>query len=399
MNGEMTEKPIVQTGVVDNDDTTFVDVMIVLAKHRKKILSVPVAVAIVTAAISFALPNVYRASTKLLPPQQAQSSASALLSQLGGVAGLAAGAAGLKNPTDVYLGMLRSRTVADHLIDKYQLKKVYGTDSQEKARGDLAADTVVASGKDGLISIDVDNKSPKLAAILANAYVAELQVLTRTLAVTEASQRRLFFQEQLEQAKNNLAKAEASLKGAIDTGGVVSVDAESRTVMETVARLRAQISAREVELNSMRPFVTPDHPEFRHVSEELSSLRGELAKLENGRGSEASGQDDGKGGLQNIQMLRDLKYQQMLYELLAKQYEAARLDEAKDPSVIQVLDPALEPEHKVAPKRALLVLLSALASLIAMVLWSFVSEAQQRTAQQPRMAARWAELRRYLGRT
>lgn len=394
----MTEKPIVQAIVNGNDDTTFVDVMIVLAKHRKKILSVPVVVAIATAAISFALPNVYRASTKLLPPQQAQSSASALLSQLGGVAGLAAGAAGLKNPTDVYLGMLHSRTLADRLVDKHQLKKIYGTDSQEKARADLGADTAITSGKDGLISIEVDSKDPKLAATLANAYVAELLSLTRTLAVTEASQRRLFFQGQLEQAKNNLAKAEMALKGAIDVGGVVSVDSESRTVVETVAKLRAQVSAREVELNAMRSFVTPDHPQFKRVTEELSSLRGELAKLENGRGNEVATQPAGKGGLENIQLLRDLKYHQMLYELLAKQYEAARLDEAKDPAVIQVLDPAVEPERKIGPKRALLVILSALASLVAVVLWAFVREAQQRTAQQPRVAARWAEFWSYLRR-
>jgi uncharacterized protein involved in exopolysaccharide biosynthesis len=394
----MTEQPTVQARVIDNEDTTFVDVMIVFAKHRKKILSVPIAVAIATAAISFALPNVYRASTKLLPPQQAQSSASALLSQLGGVASLAAGAAGLKNPTDVYLGMLRSRTVADRLVDKHQLKKVYGTDSQEKVRAELGADTSITSGKDGLISIEVDSKDPKLAATLANAYVAELLTLTRTLAVTEASQRRLFFQGQLEQAKNNLAKAEMALKGAIDVGGVISVDAESRTVVETVAKLRAQVSAREVELNAMRSFVTPDHPEFRRVSEELNSLRNELAKLENGRGNAASVQPTGKGGLENIQLLRDLKYHQMLYELLAKQFEAARLDEAKDPAVIQVLDPALEPERKVGPKRALLVILSALASLVGVVVWSFVLEAQRRTAHQPRVAARWAEFRSYLRR-
>ena len=394
----MMEKPAVQADMIGNEDTTFVDIMIVLAKHKRKILWVPIAVALASTAISLALPNVYRAGTKLLPPQQAQSSASALLSQLGGVAGLAAGAAGLKNPTDVYLGMLRSRTVADRLIDKLQLKKVYDTDSQDKARADLGADTTISSGKDGLISIEVESKDPKLAATLANAYVAELLNLTRTLAITEASQRRLFFQEQLEQAKNNLAKAEMSLKGAIDVGGVVSVDAESRTVLETVARLRAQVSAREVELNAMRSFVTPDHPEFRRVSEELSSLRGELAKLENGRSNTEPAQASGAGGLKNIQLLRDLKYHQMLYELLAKQFEAARLDEAKDPAVIQVLDPALVPEHKVGPKRALLVILSTLVSLMATMLWAFILEAQRRTMQQPGVAARWAELRRYLGR-
>lgn len=392
----MTEIPLSHVASA-SDATTFVDTMIVLAKHRKKLILFPAAVALVALAVGSVLPNVYRASTKLLPPQQ-QSSASALLAQLGGVAGLAAGAAGIKNPTDVYLGMLRSRTVADRLIAKHDLKKVYGTDSLERARADLVADTAVTSGKDGLIVVEVNSGDAKLAANLANGYVQELLELTKTLALTEAAQRRLFFQGQLELAKNNLVNVEKSLKGALEAGGVVSVDGASRAVVETVARIRAQVSAREVELNAMRAFVTPSHPEFRRVSQELISLRGELVKLENGRGGGAPAESLSKGGLDNIQLLRDLKYYQMLYELLAKQYEAARLDEAKDAAVIQVLDPALPPERKVGPKRLLIVILSTLAAFIAAAIWAFLREAQQRSAEVPAVAARWAELRRHIGR-
>jgi uncharacterized protein involved in exopolysaccharide biosynthesis len=249
-----------------------------------------------------------------------------------------------------------------------------------------------------MITVDVEDKDRKLVASLANGYVEELQRLSRVLAVTEASQRRLFFERELETAKNNLAKVEMSLKGALDTGGVVSVDAESRAVLETSARLKAQISAKEIELGAMRPFVTAQHPEYRRAEEELASLRAELSRLEGGRNAAATGQGtEGKqAGLANIQLMRDLKYHETLYELLAKQYEVARLDEAKEPSLIQVLDPAVEPEHRTRPRRALIVLVSTILAGLAAVALAFFLEAKRRAFTDPAERARWTELKNHL---
>jgi uncharacterized protein involved in exopolysaccharide biosynthesis len=371
--------------------------MIILAKHKKVVVAFPLVVAIVSAAISFVLPNEYTATTKLLPPQQQQSGAAALLSQLGGMAGAAAGVAGIKNPNDMYVGMLKSRTVADRMIEQFHLKKVYETDSQEGARKKLASNTTISSGKDGLITIEVDDKNKKLVAGLANGYVAELLRLTKVLAVTEASQRRVFFERQLELSKNNLANAEISLKSALETHGVISVDTESRAILETVGRLRAQVSAKEIQLNSMRAFVTTSNPEFRRVEEELNGLRAELTKLENGRTQEESAENGKKQtGLENIKILRDVKYYQMLYELLAKQYEVARLDEAKDASIIQVLDPAVEPERRSKPKRSFIVLISGALALLLSTGWVYLVESHRRALELPGGAARWAALKKYL---
>jgi capsule polysaccharide export protein KpsE/RkpR len=179
--------------------------------------------------------------------------------------------------------MLKSRTIADRIVNRFNLKKVYEVDSQEMARSRLAASTDITSGKDGLIVIQVEDRDQKLVADLANAYTGELLDLTKVLAVTEAGQRRVFYERQLSGAKDNLAKAEAALRGNLDTQGVMSVETEGKAVLETVARLRAQVSAKEIELNSMRPFVTPTHPDFRRAEEELASLRKELANLQNGR--------------------------------------------------------------------------------------------------------------------
>lgn len=384
----------------EDGELDLIDILIVLAKRKKLIIGLPIAAAVVAACVSFALPESYKATAKLLPPQSPQSGASALLAQFGGMAGMAAGVAGIKNPNELYVGMLKSRTVADRLIAQYDLKKAYGTDSMDFARNRLNTNSSITSGKDGLITIEVLDQDKKRVARLTNSYVDELLRLTRSLAVTDAAQRRLFYEQQLRLAKDNLAKAEVELKGAIEAHGVVSVDVESRGVVETMARLRAQISAKEIQLRSMRAFLTPDHPDFRRTEEELSSLRAELSKLENGRvqGNPSSTQAPGpQSGLESIQRVRDLKYYQMLYELLAKQYEAARLEEAKDPSIVQVLDPAVEPEHRAKPVRSLIVLLGGVAGLIVAVLAAFGLEMKSKAATNASGARKWTQLKRNLG--
>jgi uncharacterized protein involved in exopolysaccharide biosynthesis len=381
-----------------SDESGLVDLLIILARHKRLISTLPLGAAAIAAAISLALPNEYTGTTKLLPPQQAQSGAAALLAQFGGVAGgiagAAASAAGLKNPNDLYIGMLKSRTIGENLIKRFDLKKVYDTDSQERALKILESHTTITSGKDGLIVIEVDDPRQEKVADIANGYVEELVSLTKVFAVTEASQRRMFYEHELETAKNNLAKAEIALKGSLDKHGVISVDVESEGRIETVAQLRAQISAKEIQRNSMQAFVTSAHPDLRRVEEELSSLRAELSRLENGKGNTAdnSAKDDKQAGLENIQGLRDVKYHQMLYELLAKQYEVARLDEAKDSELIQVLDRAVKPEKKSSPKRALITILTALVAGFAAVSWAMIVEIKKRKLRSPESAARWALL-------
>ncbi len=377
------------------DEIGVVDILIVLAKHKKRILGVTFAAAVLSAGVAMVLPSVYQATAKLLPPQQGQSGATAMLSQLGGLASAAAGAAGLKNPNDLYVGMLKSRTVADRIVAQFDLKKAYDTDSLEVARQGLQANTNISAGKDGLITIEVEDKDQKRVAAMANAYVSELLRLTRVLAVTEASQRRLFYERQLGTAKDNLARAEMELKSTLDTRGVISVDAESRAVLETVGRLKAQVSAKEIQLSSMRAFVTDANPDYRRVQEELNGLRLELSRLENGRGGAAAGADK-TGGLENVKVLREVKYQQMLYELLAKQYEVARIDEAKDPSVVQVLDQAVEPERRARPKRTMIVVLATAIAAFLAIISAFLTEARERTLASPQGAAQWAVLKKYL---
>lgn len=373
----------------------LIDLLILLARNKRLVIGLPVLAAVLAAAVSLMVPDVYRASAKLLPPQPVQSGATAMLAQLSGVAGAVTGGA-LKNPNDLYVGMLRSRTVADRLIAQYSLKKLYGTGSQDEARRQLAQNTTVSTGKDNLIQIDVEDVDRALAAKLANGYVAELIKLTKTLALTEAAQRRLFFEQQMGATNDKLAKAELTLKRALDTKGVINVEGESRARMETVALLRARLAAKEIEISSMQAFVTANNQDYQRAVQERNSVRQELSRFENGRPGDVIPRSE--SGLENIKVLREVKYHQMLYELLAKQYEMARLDEAQNSGVVQVLDEAVEPERKFKPKRLLIVIAAGLFGFLVGLGIALVSELRTRSLQNPARAAKWLELRRLMSK-
>jgi tyrosine-protein kinase Etk/Wzc len=375
---------------------SLMDLLLTLAKHKKIILALPVLMGILGLLISLSMPNIYKANTKILPPQQSQSTAAAMLSQLGGLAGGAGAALGVKNPNDLYLGMLKSRAIVDKLITRFDLQKKYEQKLLESTRKIVGSNSEISSGKDGIIIIEFQDKDPKLATAITNAYVEELITLTGKFSLTEASHRRAFFEKQLVQAKDNLVATEQALTGALDSKGMISVDAQSRVILESIARLRAGISVKEIQLKSMQAFVTPNNVEYKRINEEILSMRDALAKLENGTPPDtATSVKETKNGLGNIQILRDVKYHTMLYELLAKQYEVAKLDEAKDIPMIQVLDVAIEPEHKFKPQRALMTILSAFLGLFIALIYAFIAESM-RAPKSAEQEQKWVQLRDYL---
>jgi uncharacterized protein involved in exopolysaccharide biosynthesis len=261
----------------------------------------------------------------------------------------------------------------------------------------LEKETVVTAGKDGIITVQVDDKDPRRAAELANGYVDELFKLTRVIAVTEASQRRLFFERQLEQAKDNLARSEASTRLALQKGGLVLVEGQGRVMAETSARLRAEITVKEIQIGAMRMFASDQNPELQRTQQQLEVLRRELSRIEGTGGVRTTTQDDVNAkGIDNLRLLREMKYNEVTYELLAKQYELAKIDEAKDSAIIQVMDKAIEPDRKSKPVRSQIVLLSMLVALLVATIWAFVREAVSRAGGDPKRAERLRAFRRYL---
>lgn len=380
---------------VDERGFGLVALLIIMATHKKVLVLFPLAAALVAAAVSLVVPEVYRASAKVLPAQQGRPSAALLMAQLIGSASAINEGDGALRPIGLYAEMLASRNVEDALIRKFDLDTVYHAQTREKTRETLKANTFIRAGMDGLISIDVEDGDRNRAAQLANAYSDELLRLTREIALSEASKRRAFFERELQLSGNKLVRTERQLSASLADKGVLSVEGIGRVMVETIAELKARISAKEVELAAMRGFVTPRDPEYRSTAAALASLRSGLSNLENGRAAvDGAARNQGAG---NAADLRDMKSQQMLYELRAAQYELARLDEANPPSVIQVLDRAVAPDKRLRPKRALLVIVTTFYAMCGAIFWVFLAEVIARARWMPGGARRWQRLKSHAG--
>lgn len=377
----------------------LIDLAIVLARHKKLVLGLPLCAAVLAAIVSMLSPSIYTATTKVLPPQGGQSGgAGLLLGQLGGMGGGTAGIPGLKNPADLYVGMLNSRTVADALIKRFDLSKRYDATLPSHARARLASNTKITAGKESIISIEFDDRDPQQAADIANGYVEELFKLTTVMAVTEASQRRLFFERQLAKAKADLSIAEAAARTAIQSGGLVKVDEQGRALLETTAKLRAQISLSKVKIDAMRIYAANRNPELLLAQQELEAAKRELAKLEGVTGKAEVTHTSAAGqGMGNLALLRDVKYNEAVFDLMAKQLEMAKIDESQDSSLLQVIDSAVPPDRRSKPKRRLIVMTSTLAALFLAILAAVLRESVARAKNDPENAARLNLLRRHLG--
>jgi uncharacterized protein involved in exopolysaccharide biosynthesis len=291
-----------------------------------------------------------------------------MMNQLSGAGGgsLAALAGGglLKNPNDIYVGLLNSRPVADAIIQKFSLAKEYHAKEMTEARKKLADFTVVTSEKNGFIAVSVTDKDRKRVAEIANAYTDQLRILTKTLAVTEASQRRVFYEEQLKQAKDALVSAELAFQRVQQQKGLVQLDAQAKAMIEGLAVLRAQVAAKQVEVQALRSYSTEQNPDVQLAERDLVSLQAEETRLEQSNHAPGiAGLGLGNvpaAGLEYLRAAHELQYQQALFDMLMKQYDAAKLDESKDAAIIQVVEPAIEPDQKSSPGRLRILLLFAI---------------------------------------
>ncbi len=355
-----------------HDEVSLIEVFTQLAYRKQLIAKITGAAILLGLVLAFALPVRYTATTKLMPPQQTQSSASLMMSQLtaaggGSLAALAGGSLGLKSPNDIYIGLLTSRPIADSIISRFDLMKEYRSRDMTEARKDLADFTQVTSEKNGFISVSVTDKDKKRVAAMTNAYIEELRTLTKTLAVTEASQRRLFYEDQLKQTKEALISAELAFQQVQQRKGLVQLDAQAKAMIEGLAALRAQVSAKQVEVQALRSYSTERNPDLELAERELTTLQSEVGQLEQRNHSPGSAelglQDVPSAGMEYLRADHEVRYRQALFDLLIKQYDAARLDEAKDAAIIQVVEPAIEPDKKTSPKRALIMLLFTIAGV------------------------------------
>jgi tyrosine-protein kinase Etk/Wzc len=389
-----------------DDEISLLDLAIVLAQRKRTILLATAGAAVLSIIVSFLIPKSYTSTVVLMPPVENSSLAGALSSQLGALgsmAALAGGSLGLKNPNDMFVAMLKGQTVEDGMVRDFNLRQEYHKRLLSDARKALENHVSIdGSGKDGLIHISVEDHNPGRAKQLANGYVTEFRDLSKNLAFTEAQQRALFFQQQLEQAKDNLADAEEALKRTEETTGLIQLDSQARALIESAASLRAQIAAKEVQIQALQTFATGQNAQLVEAQQELDSLHAQLAKL---GGSEENPDSlivpRGKvpqAGLEYVRKLRDVKYYETIFDILARQFEIAKLDEAKEGATIQVVDPAILPDRKSSPKRTLIVIVSTLAGFFLGILIVLFQTGMAHLKDDPESGPKLALLRQTLRR-
>lgn len=362
---------LVRASVDRQGGPSLFETVTVLIGRWKLLMSGSLSAGLVALGVTYMIAPTFTAATTFLPPQQQQSAAASALAALGPLAGLVGGA-GSRTPADQYVALMQSVTVSDRIIDQFKLLDIYAERFRMDARRELARNVRIGVGKkDGLITVEVDDKSPQRAADMANRYVDELRRMTSTIAIGEAQQRRLFFERQLAQTRDRLTAAQLALQASGFSQGALK--AEPKAAAEGYAKLRAETTAAEVRLQALRGSLVDDTPEVRQQQATLNALRAQLARLE-----QAS---DTSGGPDYVGKYREFKYQETLFELFARQYELARVDESREGALIQVVDVATPPEMKSKPKRALTAVITTIAAMMALAAFVLMRHSwQQRRA-------------------
>ena len=388
-------------------ELSFLDIVVLLVRKKRFIVRFVLAAIVLAIAVALILPVSYEAQVVLLPPAgQSSSLASALLGQIGSLGSLGplsavAGGFGMKTPTDMYVSLLKSRTVEDATIQRFGLMTEYKTKRFSDARKVFERRAnVVAGQKDGLIKVTLEDHDAKRAAELANGYVEEFKKLSASLAITEAARRRLFFEQQLEPAKEQLTAAEEAMRKTEQTTGVLQIDSQARALIESTAVLRAQVVAKEVQIQGMRSFATDDNPEIVLAKQQLAALQSQLEHIAGSQQDTGSDIIMSKGrvtgaGLEYIRKYRDLKYHETVYELLTKELEIAKLDEAREGEIVQVVDTAVTPDRKASPHRTLIVIGAAILAFLVAVFYVIVRRGLELTFSVPENRERLDAIRAY----
>lgn len=330
------------------------------AQHWQLLVLTPLACATLAFGGSFLWTPIYKASASILPPQQAGASSAAMsaLSALGPLASLAGGA-GVRAPADQYVALMQSRVIADEIIRQFDLMTVYEAELLTDARDRLRERTRIRyDKKDNLIFIDVEDADPHRAAKIVNRHVDELRRLTDRLSISEAQQRRAFFEKHLRETRDRMELAQRALQSSGFSQGALRT--EPKMAAETYAQLKAELVAAEIKLEVLSRSLAEGAPE---VSQQKSLVASLASRLQQAERSTPARTNNRANEPDYVSKYREFKYQEALFDLYARQFELARVDESRDGSLIQVVDPATPPQRASRPRRLVIAAMSALISL------------------------------------
>ena len=404
-----------QVKVVEAEEIHLLDYLIVLAKHSRMIIFVSAVVTVLTYLVLFVSPNQYTATVRILPPQQKLTLSAQLLNSLGGVGtpgaplagamgggGMAASLLGLKSPGELYAGMMTGNTISDRIIELFKLRQQakYIEDARKSLRGRV---NIRVDRKDGLITVEVTDKDPKRAAAIANAFPEELDRLLQGLTIQEASGRLTFLEKERSQVNQNLALAENTLRAFSEKNSVLQIDTQTRGVLEYIARLRAEIDAKEVQIQVMRQQATSFNYDMVRLETEVQGLKSKLKTAESQYDQVSVGDvflTTSKVpalGLEYLRLYREVKFQEGLYQFYIKMVELARLDMVKDVATVQLVDRALPPEKR-SNKRLPLTLMTGIMTFFMLSFVVIIRESLGKAVRSESEILRWRELRQEVRR-
>lgn len=379
---------------------SVLDLVLVLLERWRLVVGITAVIVTMATVIAFVIPKTYRSTAKILPLQQTQPGQSMLMDQVASMAGLGSNLP-FKTPSDLYVALLQVDPVLDQLVKKHELMRVYGESTLSGARKRLADRTEISATKEGMITITVEDRDPKRAAALGNGYADELAVLSNRLAITDASRRRLFLERQIKKTQEELIKAETAMTDTQKKTGMIQLDVQAKSIIDSVAALRAKIVNAEVTLAGMQSYTTERNPDRVRLEQELSAMRRQLSAMEHSSGGASSdvtsAGDVPDAGLEYLRRTRDVKGEETIFALLVRQYELAKIDEARDSALVQVVQPAVEPETKSGPKRMLIILMATVVGLLIACVFAFLRERREQIWNLGELdAARIAAIKRTL---
>jgi tyrosine-protein kinase Etk/Wzc len=373
--GPRTSRPEDEESSID-----VVELLRVLRSSKRTIAAVAVGSLVIATAVAFLLSPRYTSEVSFIPPNINGSSsvASALSGQLSSLgAGDLLGSG--KTSGDLYAGILRSRSIARAIVQRFDLKNVYKVKKESQAESELGSNTVVSvDTKSTIVTLELTDKSPQLAHDIANAYMDALRETDGRLALSQSSQRRFFFEQQLAKEKDDLEDAEVALKKTEEQSGLIAPSGQTESEIRTIAETQAAIAGRQVQLAALRDSATEENTNVIRLRSEIDDLQGQLERLQRGSGHDSTMSIPASKvpeiELEYVRKDREVKYHEALFDMLSRQYEAARLDEARDAPVLQVLDSASYPDTKSSPKRLYIMLGGLAFGFLAGCVWVLTRE-------------------------
>jgi uncharacterized protein involved in exopolysaccharide biosynthesis len=384
------------------EEVDLLDLLLVLVKKKKLILGSMAVAFVLACGITLLMPNIYIATARILPPQQEKGGLGAMVGGVSDLAALAGLSVGGGSSGELYVGMLKSRAVEDPILERFDLMKVYDQKYRSTVYGVLEQHVDVSLGKkDGILTISVEDKDPSRAAAMANAFVGELKKLNVEVNISSAGRQRQFLEKRLEVVKHDLTAAEDRLKVFQEKNKAIRIDDQAKAIIEAISKLKGELASKEVELGVALSYQTEQNPQVKTLREGIAQIKDQLRRLEqSSAGKRVSGDifiatsDVPELGVQYGRLLREFQVQETIFELLTKQYEVAKIEEAKNTSTIQVLDHAFVPDRKSKPKRSLIVLVATFAAGFVVILGACILEAGKKMNDQS--LRRWEEIRSLL---